>query len=83
MKWQVHVYGSASVELTTWCTDNHIPLHVFAWREQHEAVGLARDALYLLRPDTYIALADASGRPDAIRRYGAQRGLQLAATVGL
>ena len=31
---------------------------VFAWRSEHETAGLARDALYLLRPDTYVALAD-------------------------
>jgi hypothetical protein len=38
---------------------------IIDWRSEHEAVGLARDALYLLRPDTYVALADASGEPDA------------------
>jgi 2-polyprenyl-6-methoxyphenol hydroxylase-like FAD-dependent oxidoreductase len=78
MAWQVHVYGSASAELAAWCADQGIPLQIFEWREQHEAAGLARDALYLLRPDTYVALADASGAPDAIRRYCADRGLRLA-----
>jgi 2-polyprenyl-6-methoxyphenol hydroxylase-like FAD-dependent oxidoreductase len=78
MAWQIHVYGSASAELAAWCTDLGIPLHVFGWREQHEAAGLARDASYLLRPDTYVALADPSGAPGAIRRYCADRGLRLA-----
>jgi hypothetical protein len=32
------------------------------------AAGLARDAIYLLRPDTYVALAGASGEPDALDR---------------
>ena len=54
----------------------------FPWNEQHEAAGLARDALYLLRPDTYVALADASGLPDAVERYCAERGLRLAAQPG-
>jgi 2-polyprenyl-6-methoxyphenol hydroxylase-like FAD-dependent oxidoreductase len=36
-------------------------IHVFDWRSEHEAAGLARNALYLLRPDTYVALADPSG----------------------
>jgi hypothetical protein len=52
---------------------------VFAWKSPHQAAGLARDALYLLRPDTYVALADASGTPEAIDRYCAERELLLAA----
>jgi hypothetical protein len=42
-------------------------------------VGLARNALYLLRPDTYVALADVSGSPDTVDRYCAERGLRLEA----
>ena len=71
--WQVHVYGSASTALTAWCAERGLPLHVFAWQPAHEAAGLARNALYLLRPDTDVALADASGAPDAIDRYCASR----------
>jgi len=40
-----------------------------------EAAGLARDALYLLRPDAYVALADPSGTPEAVARYLTGRGL--------
>jgi hypothetical protein len=61
MTWQVHVYGSASAQLADWCACHDVPLHVFEWRREQEAAGLARDALYLLRPDTYVALADLSG----------------------
>ena len=42
------------------------------------AAGLARDALYLLRPDTYVALADPSGAPEAVDRYCAKRRLPIA-----
>jgi hypothetical protein len=79
MNWQVHVYGAARSELTKWCADRNVELHVFAWKPQYQAAGLARDALYLLRPDTYVALADASGAPEAVDRYCAERGLQIAA----
>ena len=71
MDWQVHVYGSASEELVAACAAEGLPLHVFDWRPEHDAAGLARDALYLLRPDTYVALADRSGSPGrdkALRR---------------
>ena len=44
--------------------------------ELHEAAGLARNALYLLRPDAYVALADASGAPDALDRHHADRGIR-------
>jgi hypothetical protein len=77
--WQVHVYGLARPELIKWCAERNLTLHVFAWTSQHEAAGLARDALYLLRPDTYVPLADPSGAPDAIDRYCAERGLRLVA----
>jgi 2-polyprenyl-6-methoxyphenol hydroxylase-like FAD-dependent oxidoreductase len=79
MIWQVHVYGTATPELVKWCADHNVELHVFAWKSPHQAAGLARDALYLLRPDTYVALADASGTPEAIDRYCAERELLLAA----
>jgi hypothetical protein len=39
---------------------------------------LARDALYLLRPDTYVALADASGTPATLERYFTDQGIRLA-----
>jgi hypothetical protein len=75
--WQIHVYGRASTELVAWCVEHGVALHVFDWRSEYEAAGLARDALYLLRPDTYVALADPSGAPDVIDRYSAERGIRL------
>jgi 2-polyprenyl-6-methoxyphenol hydroxylase-like FAD-dependent oxidoreductase len=78
MDWQVHVYGTASAELAAWCAAHNVPLHVFGWRSEYEAAGLARDALYLLRPDTYVALADASGAPDALARYFQDQGIRVA-----
>jgi len=67
--WQIHVYGSPSPELASWCAIYDVPMHVFSWRAEHEAAGLARDAFYLLRPDSYVALADSSGALDALDRY--------------
>jgi hypothetical protein len=72
--WQVHVYGNASAELTSWCASRHVPLHVFDWTEAHASVGFARNALYLIRPDTYVALAESSGAPEAVEVYFRDRG---------
>jgi 2-polyprenyl-6-methoxyphenol hydroxylase-like FAD-dependent oxidoreductase len=77
MNWQVHVYGFAGVQLTDWCACHDVPLHVFDWRPEHEAAGLVRNALYLLRPDTYVALADPSGAPEALERYCADHEIQV------
>ncbi len=76
MSWQIHVYGTAGAELAAWCASHEVPLHVFAWRSEHEAAGLARDAIYLLRPDTYVALADASGAADVLDRYFVDQEIQ-------
>ncbi|MNJ01828.1 hypothetical protein D3C73_1615820 [compost metagenome] len=46
-----------------------MPLQVYPWTPAAEAAGLARDACYLLRPDTYVALADSHGSADALARY--------------
>jgi 2-polyprenyl-6-methoxyphenol hydroxylase-like FAD-dependent oxidoreductase len=75
--WQAHVYGVASPELTAWCQAHGLPLHVFAWRPKYQEAGFSQNALYLLRPDTYIALADKSVSPEAVSRYFADRGLRL------
>jgi 2-polyprenyl-6-methoxyphenol hydroxylase-like FAD-dependent oxidoreductase len=77
MTWQVHVYGKATGDLIGWCTRHNLPLHVIDWGSEHEGAGLARDALYLLRPDTYVALADASGAPDTLERYFAERRIAI------
>ncbi len=77
LDWQVHVYGAANAELAAWCDAQKLPLHVFEWRPGYEAAGLARDALYLLRPDTYVALADGAGATDVLERYLRDQGIKL------
>jgi hypothetical protein len=77
LDWQVHVYGAAKAELAEWCAAQRLPLHVFEWRPEYEAAGLGRDALYLLRPDTYVALADGAGAPDVLERYFEDQRIKL------
>ncbi|MHB1303983.1 MAG: FAD-dependent monooxygenase [Acidiphilium sp.] len=75
--WQVHVYGAATPALAAWCETHGVPLHAYPWRPDHEAAGLARDALYLIRPDTYVALADPAATLTALDRYFADHKLRL------
>ncbi len=76
MGWQVHVYGAAEAGVTAWCAEHRVPLHVFAWSPRHGKVGLERNALYLLRPDTWVALAEREQSAGALERYFAERGLR-------
>jgi 2-polyprenyl-6-methoxyphenol hydroxylase-like FAD-dependent oxidoreductase len=74
LSWQVHVYGAAPPGLAEACSDVRLPLHVFAWHPGMHHAGFQRDALYLVRPDGYVALADPNADPGRLRRYFARRG---------
>jgi 2-polyprenyl-6-methoxyphenol hydroxylase-like FAD-dependent oxidoreductase len=74
--WQVHVYGRASERLREACAKHALPLESFPWSAAHAAAGLERDALYLLRPDSYVALADGAADPGALARYFRERALR-------
>jgi 2-polyprenyl-6-methoxyphenol hydroxylase-like FAD-dependent oxidoreductase len=76
MVWQAHVYGSASAPSTGWCERHGIRVNTFEWQPQHGAAGLAPNALYLLRPDSYVALADATPAPEALERYFSDVGVR-------
>jgi len=69
IEWQLHVYGAASAELTTWCESNNMALHEYAWHEAYEKAGLARDAMYLVRPDMYVAFAAENQDPIMLAQY--------------
>jgi 2-polyprenyl-6-methoxyphenol hydroxylase-like FAD-dependent oxidoreductase len=77
MVWQVHVYGRAKPDLATWCEERDVPLHVFPWRSEYEKAGITRDALYLLRPDTYIGLVDRTCSVEALERYLDARAMRI------
>jgi hypothetical protein len=77
MTWQVHVYGTPMADIAAWCQAHEMPLHVFAWQEQFEAIGLARDAVYLLRPDSYVAYADETGGAEGLKRYFDARQIRI------
>ena len=69
----MHVYGEASEVLCNWCQAEGIALRVYAWLDAHAEAGLVHNALYLLRPDTYVALVDRSAEPRVLERYFRQQ----------
>lgn len=69
LDWQVHVYGDATPEIRAVCASRKLPLCVFSWRQQMQRAGLQRDAIYLLRPDGHIALANPEANGPAFTAY--------------
>ena len=59
-----HAPGSRSL-----CEERKLPLHVFPWRPEMGRAGLQRNAVYLVRPDGYVALADPEGSAAALTSY--------------
>lgn len=73
LTWQVHVYGEPRYGVDDVCELFQLPLHVFGWRPAMRRAGLMRSALYLIRPDGYVALADPRGDAERLRAYWAAR----------
>ncbi len=67
--WQLHVYGKATQDLRDTAHAANLPLHSFSWADPMEHSGLKRDALYLVRPDGYVALADDAQDVDKLHAY--------------
>ena len=73
LKWQVHVYGEVQRGVSEACTELRLPLHVFAWEQSMRRVGFQNGAIYLVRPDGYVALAGPSANPDRLRQNFTER----------
>jgi 2-polyprenyl-6-methoxyphenol hydroxylase-like FAD-dependent oxidoreductase len=75
--WQLHVYGTLSPRLKAWCA-SRLAVHAYDWADAHATAGFTRNAMYLVRPDAYIALAATEQDPVLIERYLAGHDLRLA-----
>jgi 2-polyprenyl-6-methoxyphenol hydroxylase-like FAD-dependent oxidoreductase len=69
LDWQAHVYGTAAPGLKDICGARKIPLHIFQWIPEMARAGLKRGAIYLIRPDSYIAMVDPRGSAKSISAY--------------
>jgi 2-polyprenyl-6-methoxyphenol hydroxylase-like FAD-dependent oxidoreductase len=74
--WQIHVYGTISEPLREAARDANLALHAWAWTGPMEHAGLKRDALYLVRPDGYVGLANEEQSIEALQTYW--RGMRAA-----
>ncbi len=46
-----------------------MPLHAFAWRPEMDRAGLRHDAVYLVRPDGYVAMTASERGAAAVAAY--------------
>jgi hypothetical protein len=69
LDWQAHVYGEVQQDLQIACRELKLPLHRFAWSEGAKDAGIGRDALYVIRPDGYVALASPEQNVSRLRSY--------------
>jgi hypothetical protein len=75
LDWRVHVYGEPIVEIAATCQARGLALHVFPWRTGMDRTGLVRNAVYLVRPDGHVALADPDARAVTLETYLDERRL--------
>lgn len=75
LDWQLHMYGETTPEVRAFALERRLALHVFPWRRQMTRSGLRRSALYLVRPDGYVAVAADENRIETVRLYLAEQGV--------
>jgi hypothetical protein len=69
LDWQLHVYGDCSDCIQEFCQQRSLPLHKIDWTKQAATAGMTKDALYLIRPDGFIAFVDPDPSPASLDAY--------------
>jgi 2-polyprenyl-6-methoxyphenol hydroxylase-like FAD-dependent oxidoreductase len=69
LDWQVHLYDTASPDIQSFCAARNIMLYTRAWSRECREAGLQRRALYLVRPDGYIAFIAPGQDAAALLRF--------------
>jgi hypothetical protein len=82
LDWQVHVYGEPRPGIPELCQGRRLPSHVSPWQPGMRRAGLSRNAVYLIRPDGYVALADPDASASRLQAYLDARGLPPGARQG-
>ena len=68
-RWQGVISRHTTPQLVAACAERKLPLQIFPWAPAYARAGLAENAVYLLRPDTYVGLADETGSAEALQSY--------------
>ena len=79
--WQLHVYGNISEPLRGFCASKGLAVHIFPWQASMRKAGLRQNATFLVRPDGYVGLADATARVPTLEHYLSEHQIVSSATV--
>ena len=69
LDWQIQLYGAAEPSFVADANAGGVRVHAFPWNADAERAGLAQGAVYLVRPDGYVALAHATQEFAAVRSF--------------
>jgi 2-polyprenyl-6-methoxyphenol hydroxylase-like FAD-dependent oxidoreductase len=80
--WRIQVYGRVKAKLEALTGEMGLPIDRFRFDKDAQKAGFMKDALYLVRPDGYVAFAEPTQSADALRRFLRRNGLTFSADVG-
>ncbi len=69
LDWELHCYGALSARMRALCERRSLNVREYAWRKTMKQSGFQRNAIYLIRPDGYIGLAEPHANPAVLERY--------------
>ncbi len=79
LDWQVHIYSTwVCPDIGRLSRQRGFAFHVFPWRPELAHSGLVENAVYLIRPDGYIAFADPPAKARTLAAYLDAQGLTFA-----
>jgi hypothetical protein len=82
LDWQLHVYGDIRPALLEVAAALGLAVDEFLWSNAAHRAGLKRDALYLVRPDGYVALVSSRQDPQALVNFARRWELSFSGPVG-
>jgi hypothetical protein len=78
LAWQAHLYGGPNAKLAEFCAGRGLQFAQFPWQQACREAGIMQDALYLVRPDGYVGLADPDASAQKLAQYFETRGINAA-----
>jgi 2-polyprenyl-6-methoxyphenol hydroxylase-like FAD-dependent oxidoreductase len=69
LDWQIHVCGNLTEGLQTLASRWNLPVHSFPWNKQAQSAGFEQNAVYLIRPDGHVALAQPDQNPESLEKF--------------
>jgi 2-polyprenyl-6-methoxyphenol hydroxylase-like FAD-dependent oxidoreductase len=77
LDWQAQVYGTCSPSVAEFCSRLKLALYCFPWESTIKAAGIKKGALYLVRPDGYLGLADRDANLASLEQYVQEHSLRF------